>query len=245
MWYKLIKHLPKLRKKVNAGSKLNSVVKPISPTGKWEYSLIGLLKSGKLLNIIPFHFDASTNIVIPSPCIPYRLVWSGFLILYLFDILYMSHISGIVSLDTVSEDEFVNFYVHFITRLVAGVLLVHLSFNTYEISQFCKFLVSMSHKCDIDAFEKNRFRFFFQAAVIFAHIQPLFPLILHLQRRHSARYWPSQYLNNSIYDSFPVAAGYAIIDLNYSFIALWGTFFNIIPVLCYNYFGQQWMQKLG
>ncbi len=238
-----------LCKMKNFGNKRNaakiSIIIPVSPTEKLDSIFNRFWKSGHLLNVVPFHFNTSTNTLVPSPYIPHRIIWSIFMILYLLDLFYMSQIRHKVTLDKVSEDEFVNFYVHFITRVVASIFLLHLSLNRHEFSQFSHFLALMIKKCEFQNFEAKRFIHFLQASVFFAHIQPLFPLILHLQSRHSARYWPSQFIKNEIYDSFFVASGYAILDLNYSFMAIWGSLFSIIPVMCYNFFGQHWMQKLG
>lgn len=219
-------------------------ITPVTAIEKLQYTLNRFWKSGQFLNTIPFHFDSTRNALIPSPFIPYRLVWSAFLFLYLLDILYMSQISSTVTFDIVSEEEFVNFYVHFITRIIAGVFSVYLSLNVYDISQFTQFLFSMIKKCEFNTFEAKRFQYFFQANLVFVHIQPLLSLILHLQSRHSPRYWPSQFLEMEIYDSFFVAASYAVLDLYFSSIGVWGTFYCILPVMCYNFLGQHWMQQL-
>ncbi len=239
---KMTKRL-KFRSKKNI-PEIKSIQIPATPTEKLENTLNQFWKSGQLLNTVPFHFDTSRNALIPSPLFPHRLVWLTFILLYLLDVLYMLQIRHTVSLDKVSEDEFVNFYVHFITRLVAGVLLIYLAFNTFKISQFTMFLFTMIKKCEFDAFGAKHFQYFFRACLIFVHVQPLFPLILHLQSRHSARYWPSQFIANDIYDSICVATIYALLDLTFSSIAIWATLYIILPVMCYIFFGQHWMQKL-
>ncbi len=176
--------LDKMTKQVNFRNKINGaktsttkvtpVTIPATPTEKLENTLNRLWKSGQLFNAIPFHFDTSKNALIPSPFFPHRLIWLASLLFYLLDVLYMSQIRRTVNLDKVSEDEFVNFYVHFITRLVASVLLIHLSLNTFEFSQFTKFLFKMIKKCEFDAFEAKRFQYFFRSSLIFVHVQPLF-----------------------------------------------------------------------
>lgn len=78
----------------------------------------------------------------------------------------------------------------------------------------------------------------------FAHLQPFLPLMMHLQSRRSLRYWPVKYLDRSIYDSLPFGVAYALNDLLFSGIALFGAAFVIMPMGSYNALTQMWMRLL-
>lgn len=87
-----------------------------------------------------------------------------------------------------------------------------------------------------------------RSAVIFAHFQPFMPLILHLEGRHSKRYWLARFLPPHIYDSLPVLILYAINDLLYSYMCFFVSVFVISIVQFYisveNIFLQRLKQKV-
>lgn len=201
---------------------------------RWEKSIHRFWKTGSFLNIIPLQYEFTFNRLSPSKFVPRGLIWWIIIFLYFLDILYLLHISKTVTLTSVTEEEFVNFNIHFISRMLAGHFIFHLSHNIEDFSKFYAILVQLGKQCDVSSVKG--FGFIIQAANIFSHVQPIFPLLLHLQSRHSARYWPSIYLKREIYDNFFFATIYALNDLIYSYVAIFGTIAIILPVFCYTIF---------
>ncbi len=82
---------------------------------------------------------------------------------------------------------------------------------------------------------------FVGACVLFTHVQPVVPLIMHLQNRQSPQYWPSKYLPQYIYEFLPVAILYALTDLYFSYFAIFGAMLGMLLVGTCLPLSQSWL----
>lgn len=197
-------------------------------------------QAGQLLNTLPVYYCCKTDILFPTRHGPKLFQWWLFYLLYILDLFYLSLASQHVTLMSVPTTEFVNFYVHFISRLVAGILIFLNVTHLHSISIFYNHLsrtaLKHSHR-----FLKDGFVSF---AVSLCLVQPVFPLLLHLQSRQSARYWPSQFFPQNIYNHPIFFLMYALLDLKFSYFAIYGASFTSLPIVCYDAFGMQWIKML-
>ncbi|ODN04831.1 hypothetical protein Ocin01_01838 [Orchesella cincta] len=143
------------------------------------------------------------------------------------NVISMATICSEVTLDSVPQQEFLDFYAHFLSRSAAAVFLWIIALGMDEYIYLLNILFSMQKNwCDGKAAAMELERKISKeigSVVIFSHIQPLMPLILHLQGRYSRRYWPARVLQRKIYDSWPVVILYALNDLLYSYMGFFGT----------------------
>lgn len=86
----------------------------------WDAAFTNLVKLGGTLKVLPYDIDATTNLIVSCNHTGKR-IWLIILAWAWIDILYLFLASSKVKLSTVSDDEFVNFYVHFFSRTIAVV----------------------------------------------------------------------------------------------------------------------------
>lgn len=107
----------------------------------WEIALLRLIRLGAYLNALP------CNLIIAQKCVTScsslrRLVWQIAILWYWLDVCYLFSVMKYVTLATLSEDEFVNFFVHTFSRLVAGVGLLLIATDTENLIKFNNVLLS-------------------------------------------------------------------------------------------------------
>lgn len=130
-------------------------------TDWWEYWLLCLIKSGEKLAFLPFEVysnrenrnldnkpapecDTSPEVIMDTSALirltsTRRLcIWGVFVICFTLDLGYLTFTSKKVKLKACSERDFLNFYTHFNSRLVAGVLMwlttIHLKETVYFLN---------------------------------------------------------------------------------------------------------------
>lgn len=135
-------------------------------TDWWEYWLLCLIKSGGKLTLLPFEVysnrgnrnldiepqsdqcndndETSPEVIMDTSSLvkltsTRRLcIWGIFVICFTLDLGYLTFASKKVKLKTGSERDFLNFYTHFNSRLVAGVLMwlttTHLKETVYFLN---------------------------------------------------------------------------------------------------------------
>lgn len=213
---------------------------------RWRQAAINIARTGHFLNIVPIEFDSTTELIKPSK-FPRREVWWLIFFFYAADTIYLLSASFRVTLTKVPVKEFMDFYMHFVTRLIAGIIQLVMGLSIKEFTQMYNIQIFIRRQ------KKNNFGWeyldckigtYLLVLALFAHIQPIFPLILHLTSRHSVRYWGSQFLRGAVYNSLSGVVIFALLDLIYSLMAIFGTLFAAGTVVAYIVYAETVMTVL-
>lgn len=106
----------------------------------WEAVVIRMINLGKVLKILPCSIDPETKLVIM--CGKKRQIcWYLMFIWYWLDLLYLIFICKRVTALTVPVEELMNFYMHFFSRLVAGVLSAVIAKDQRKVAAFMNLLL--------------------------------------------------------------------------------------------------------
>ncbi|CAL8068296.1 unnamed protein product [Orchesella dallaii] len=174
---------------------------------KW---LARFTNSGYYTLCLPVHFDFAKGLLQITNNTRIKLIWQFRLAWLVIDNLYLICVGHKVTLKTVGEKEFSDFWMHTISRIIgcAVSLLMALEVDaTVEVINAMiatrriwrkKFGVwSEEFTGPLELFLRRTI----QLAAFFGSLQSIFPLVMHIQGRHSARYWGSQLIPISLYDS--------------------------------------------
>lgn len=112
------------------------------PFEVWEEAFFNLVKGGSFLLVLPFRLDKEAAIVLPCKVLP-NVAWHILLLLYWLDVCYMASVARHVTLSRFPEKEFVNFYVHFLSRMTAGVLAVIIAADKELMRNFHNVMVHL------------------------------------------------------------------------------------------------------
>lgn len=112
----------------------------------WELKFKFHLKSASYFNLLPVSCQPQKTVnTVLRPLSSYRLIFHTCLVsLYLLDIIYMAVKSRQVTMKNTSDKEFIHFYLHFITRSVAGIIALLVLLN--EICSFWNFFIYNRNK---------------------------------------------------------------------------------------------------
>lgn len=212
-----------------------------------QFWLLQLIQTSHTFNILPFTFHQHTKLVTRSSSRKLFL-WYFIYLCYTFDVIKMSLISSTVTLASVPQKEFLDFYIHFLSRLTALLFLWVICMYHEDISYLLNVLFHMdkqsrtshrgvipthAHLSSSSTPSSDLPLLLIAGSTIFAHIQPIFPLILHLENRYSQRYWLARSLSRSLYNSPLIIVLYAINDLLYSYMGFFVTVLLISTLLIY------------
>lgn len=102
--------------------------------------MLKLVKLGSILHVLPLQVNFSRSTITQGGAFR-NTVWHLILFAYCLDLCYLTCVANRVTLKKFSETEFVNFYLHFISRLTAGVLAITLVFLQNSLIQFYNILI--------------------------------------------------------------------------------------------------------
>ncbi len=167
----------------------------------------------------------------------------------------MCSISSEVTLTSVDQKEFLDFYSHFLSRFAAMLFLWVTYLNHSDICFHLNVLFHMDklkHKnssinqSSSSASSSSEMAIFeIAASVTFAHVQPIIPLILHLENRHSRRYCLARYLPRHLYENPLIIILYALNDLLYSYMAFTVAVLLVATLLTYITFTNFSLQQIA
>lgn len=216
-----------------------------------HYWLPIFLKTGSGLCILPLQITLgpSNNVgqcfrlewwtdLPPSKQLRRKLFLFHFQFVYAsLDLLYLAfYAQPRVKLEQVGEKEYMDFHIHFLSRLAAFLILVWTVWGAPLFLRFFAEMIRLRHlyigRCsgnrflsDVSSASKELdkcLQIVVGLVVVMAHVQPLLPTVLHLTARHSLRYWPSVFLPQRIYDNFVTVVFYAALDLSLSYFSVFG-----------------------
>lgn len=101
----------------------------------WETALFQLVKTGKFIFALPFEVNKSSGLLRQASKTQIQ-IWHFLATLYIFDLIYMSTVAKNVNLDNVSVTEFANFYMHYLSRSIAGVVLLVIAHRKQNLIEF-------------------------------------------------------------------------------------------------------------
>lgn len=111
----------------------------------WEYSVLRLVNLGSKLQVLPFKVDLLQRALVRVG-FKKDFLWHIVLVWYCLDLCHLCYVAKYVTLSSFSETEFVNFHLHFLSRLTAGVLAVILCFVKTSLMQFWNLLFQTQRK---------------------------------------------------------------------------------------------------
>lgn len=129
----------------------------------WEHAIFQLIKLGSALGVLPFKIDITHRLFCHAGVFR-KTVWYFLLLYYSLDIIYLASVAKLVTLLDFDETEFVNFYLHFLSRLTAGVLAIILASVKDSVMQLYNLLIQYQRKHSgvfvlIINFVNNKFKF--------------------------------------------------------------------------------------
>ncbi|CAL8125447.1 unnamed protein product [Orchesella dallaii] len=178
----------------------------------WEKAVGKLVNIANLSCTLPVKFSFSTGVIYVSKSKLKRCIWLLRLVWLTLDSVYLLIISPQVKLASVGEKEFLGFWTHTVSRLVACIIswavAIDLQANTTLFNAIMTTRRMWKKKFglwgeDFQGPQERSLRRVFQFCTIFFSIQAIFPINMHLNARQSARYWGSQLLSSEIYNSVP------------------------------------------
>lgn len=109
----------------------------------WELAFLQLIRSGNCLCVLPLQLNQSKQFVVLSSYSHLR-IYRLILLCYWLDVLYLTWVTKHVTLTSVSETEFVYFYLHFTSRLTAGIYTIILTLDISPFQYINNLLIKMS-----------------------------------------------------------------------------------------------------
>lgn len=116
-----------------------------NPFEVWELAFLSGVKGGSLLLVLPFSINKDATFVLPCGVLK-NIAWHTLLLFYWIDICYLASVAKHVTLSRFPETEYVNFYVHLLSRLLAGVLAIIVAADKKRMKSFINVLVHTQRK---------------------------------------------------------------------------------------------------
>lgn len=224
-----------------------------------QFWLAQLIKTCNFFNFLPFSFNPESGLATRSSNSKFFL-WIFQLFLFTADVASMFSISPEVTLTSVNQKEFLDFYIHFLSRFAAMLLLwiaylshsdicfhlnvlFHMDNQKHKMTPHQSLHPATSSSSSSSSSEMAIFEI--AAAVTFAHVQPIIPLILHLENRYSRRYWLARYLPQSLYENPLIIILYALNDFMYSYMAFTVSVLLVATLLTYITFTNFSLQQIA
>lgn len=209
----------------------------------WISALARLWTNGAALNVLPYKYNCKIGRLEQGQN-RQRITWSILFTIYTADCFYLISASKSITLVSVSEEEFINFHVHYISRLLSFILITLSCFNAQNMLDFINLLLKTGKLVRFNNAAEKQFEKVTSLLVTLTFLQPIIPMILHFQARHSLRYWPAMYLTVRMYDNVIFAVLYATLDFILSNLAIYGAMFIILGIPVYINFALVWMSEL-
>ncbi len=198
----------------------------------WEYHFANWINFSHKVGCIPIKYNKTTSKfhVTTNPFVYY--IWLLRIFLLLLDNIYLSTQFRNVTTTSVDAEEFMNFYVHALSRITASFMTISVAFGL----EGTVYLFNVIYKTRIIWLNHNRFKnwsFPFTGSVcnkftrlvkfglLFIYVQSFAPLALHFQNRYSRRYWPGQYLPKYLYNCWIFVLLEGLNDLHLSMMSIY------------------------
>lgn len=225
--------------------KLFSIVLYLSQE-TWPAAMSRFWQTGQTLNVLPYKYNPITCSVSPNELFPFRLFWYFMYAMYILDVLYLAHASRSVTIPTVSTKVLTNFYMHFLSRLIALLINSLMALNLEDLALFsnCFLKTATRYKCISKSNKTKHLHRFTSKITTFCLLQPVFVEVHYVFQRRSPKYWPSKYMGFKFYNNSFLVTCYALVEGSYAYISLFGTAFVVLPVVTYNVFAMRWVESL-
>ncbi|CAL8118710.1 unnamed protein product [Orchesella dallaii] len=203
--------------------------KTVNKTPQWENWFRILVRVGSFLNVIPIDYNRSTKLYYSTKSRFRRFIWNFLLVLAFADYICLHIAAKKIYLKDVGAQEYVDFYLHFFSRLTGYILTWSLAWRCKECVEGLNIMLA---NCKIWKARQNEFGEFFsgpiersmkrtiKCTVIYVFLEPFIGLSVHLENRNSKRYWISQLLLRSSYDTTLGMVFSGIVDLYLSMLMM-------------------------
>ncbi|CAL8125449.1 unnamed protein product [Orchesella dallaii] len=194
-------------------------VTPTPPDGSVRHELIGwekwyvrFVELAYLTQCLPVRYHSSEGVLRVTKDRFVKLLWFLRIIGLTLDNIYLIIISSKVTLESVGEKEFVDFWIHTISRVLGCIITWSFILDVQATCQMFNTMLATRRTWhqkfgqwgdDFYGPLEVLLRRTIQFCAIFFSIQGIFPLLMHLESRQSVRYWGSQVLPSWVYNSIP------------------------------------------